>query len=306
MRLLACGVLAALVCSFIGTAAQVPPVDALLTQARAAIGDEATLSGLSAFRIRGSSTRRLGGRSLPSSIEINCVLPAQFVEIERRSLSRGPLGDVLITDYHGFNGDEPFRQTVAPGLPIPPVIAGPEPATPEEVARAKARQLDSHRRDFVALYLLMLAASPEAYPVTFSPAGRVELPSGPADVLDVDAQTGFRWRLFLDAATHLPVRLTWQGRPTAMVSVSSTVAVSPSGDVRPIGAPPPPLPADPTAGMPDVEWALEVTEHRETDGVVWPRRLRKTAGGELQEELQFRNYDLNPRIDEKVFAVKRF
>jgi hypothetical protein len=297
---------ACVVIAFAVPAQQSQDAGPLLAAAREALGGDAALATVSSFTAEGSLERTLGGRNISSSLEVSCVLPEQFVTMTRQMMSRGPLGEAVITRYEGFNRDEPFLHTIAPGLPFPPVMrSGPEPTTPEEIAADRARQLARRKHDFVELFLPLFAASPDTVPLSFATGGRIDLPSGPTDVVLVTGQDGFEWRLYLDATTHLPVRLAWMGRPGMLVSRSSTVAVSSGGDVRPVGPPPAPLPADPTAGMSDVEWAVDIGDYRAVGDLHWPHRWTTTMAGEPNEDVRVREFKINPEIDERVFAVRR-
>src|SRR6476659_7140162 len=105
-----------------------------LADARAALGGDVALSAVTSVVATGSLTRSIAPGGSTADIEFDCVVPAQFVRIEHRVASRGPLGSFTITDWHGFDGDTLINRTEAPGAPIPVVIPGNVPQTPQDAA----------------------------------------------------------------------------------------------------------------------------------------------------------------------------
>jgi hypothetical protein len=221
----------------------------------------------------------------------------------RRSMAMGPMGTVERTETDGLNGADPIDEIVAPGAPFPVVIPGPAPTTPEAIAAAKARRVDAKRRMFVELTLPMFAASFSASPLTFTLTGRVTLPGGPADEIEVRGENGLTWRLALDVSSHLPVRLSWMAMPIVTMSTSSTVTVR-GGQVSPPTRPPPFPSGDPTAGLAPVEWQMTIADYRVADGVNWPHRLTTSVAGNTHEDLRLGRYRLNPKIDLRIFRPR--
>jgi hypothetical protein len=276
----------------------------LLAQTRIALGGDAALAAVKTFTARGTIDLTLGDRTMPGRIAFDAILPDRLLRTMRRTMDRGPLGTAIVTDYEGFAVDEPIREVVAPDMPVPMILRGPEPATPEAAAAARERQLRARQRRFVPLLLALFAESPAAYPLTFSAMGRLDLPAGAVDVVEV-LDGNRAWRLFLDHATHLPSRLTWMSGPMMGVAVQSTVSVNRATGEVVSRSNPPPLPANPTAGMPDVDWAVDFSDYRDVDGVRWPHRIVQTIDGASHEDIRIRTFAINPEIDLKVFDVGR-
>jgi hypothetical protein len=270
----------------------------LLAEAREALGGDALLAAITTFTVTGSFNR-LG--KAEGTFDYSCALPDRFLRESRQSFARGPIGSSLVTRYEGFNGDEPIMSTVAPDMPAPP-IATPPPTTPAEIAAARLRQVHANKRIFVELVLPLVATSFAGYPLTFSSAGQIPTPHGPADVVEVTGPDADVWRLWLDAKTHLPVVMTWMAKPIVTIGVTSTIAVNGRGQVvsPPAGAPV--VPGDPTAGLANVEWRLEISDYRAADGLHWPHRFTSSYPGMTWEDVRLNTFKINVTIDPKTFT----
>jgi hypothetical protein len=276
----------------------------VLAATRQALGGEAVLGGVTSFVVNGSLVRDLGAINVTSELEISCVLPDKFVQTTHRRTDMGPLGSGDYIEYAGFNGDDPIQETFSDSPIPPPVMAASRaPTTAADVAAERTTRTNGHKRRFVELTLPLFAASFPAFPLELTPVGRVPLDSGPADEVDARGPDGTTWRLFLDAGTHLPVKVTWMGRPIVVMSASSAVAVSSRGQV--LSAPTPVvLPGDPTAGRADVQWTLTLGQYRSADGLTWPRVLTTTVDGSKHEEIRVSRFRINPKIDLKKFRPR--
>jgi hypothetical protein len=280
----------------------------LLAASRQALGGDAALSAITSFSVTGSLTRMVGPGTT-SSIDIKCVLPDRFLRVSQQTMD-APGSSFTTTRYEGFNRDEPLFDVISPNAPFPVMMrSGPEPRTPDEIAAAKQRQAVSGKKLFVQLSLPLFGASFAGHPLTFTAGGQVQLREGTADVVIANAADAFEWRLFLDATTHLPVRLSWIAKPIVMMSTSTMVAVNSRTGAVASGGPPPPLPpGDPTVGLPDVRWDMTIGDYRVADGVNWPHRLTTSFNGDKRErfeDLRLGRFRLNPSIDAKVFTRRK-
>jgi hypothetical protein len=288
---------------------------ALVAAARQALGGDSILSAISSLTITGSISQDLGPVSTSSSFETTWVAPDKFIRISRRTSGGGPMAIFQISDFEGFRGDAPFRETVAPDAPFPMVIPTPAPATPEEVSAAKARRLEFVRALFFEslIPLVVTPAGPWGLQVGF--AGTAVIDKKPADALDIKSVDGRAFRLFLDAQTHLPVRLIWKDKP--IVTMSSTTLATTQVIMRPTAAGSEivsPLPdpiaiavpkGDPTANLPFVLWEMSIENYKIADGVNWPRRFRTSYAGNKWQDIRISRYRLNPTIDDKVFDRRK-
>jgi hypothetical protein len=276
----------------------------VLAAARDALGGAAALERVTTFAVSGSLERRIGGMSTMSSLDFRCVFPDKFVRIEQRTSDMGPLGTSHITEYTGFNNQDPIQDMVAVGLRGPAVIPGrPAPRTAAEIAAERTRVTGLKKHHFVHIALPLFATSFATYPLEFSDAGQVILPSGRADAIDARGPDGFSSRLFVDAVTHLPVQVTWMARPVVVFSTTQRVSVGPRGEVSQQGGTTPP-PGDPTAGMPDVEWRLTVSKFKVADGLNWPHRFTTTVDGNRYEDIELGTFKINAKVDLKSFEPR--
>jgi hypothetical protein len=147
----------------------------------------------------------------------------------------------------------------------------------------------------------LFAAGLTTYPPSFATTGPVQLPTGMANALDVQMPSGFTWRLLLDQKTHLPVAVSWMSPPAVVMSVRSAVRVGPDGRATPV---PGTRQVDAPAGLPStlVEWRTTISDYRLAGGVNWPHRFTTTMVGERNEELRLDKFQINPKIDPKVFT----
>jgi hypothetical protein len=279
---------------------------ALLAAARQALGGDAALAAVKSWTANGVLERHIGPRPSPSAIEIMSVLPDRFVQVFRQAFF-----GFSTTRSVGFNGDEPVFESVTTGSapPLPPM---PRPGTPEGLAAQRASQTNRAKREFIRVALPLFASSFPSYPVTLVSAGTASLATGAAHVLEGKGPDGWAFKLFLDASTHLPVRVSWMDKPLVTFVASQTVTMPVNSRGQPVGppirqpqAPAMPPPGDPTAGMADVEWELVLSDHRKTDGVLWPHRMVTSYAGKIFEDTKVDRFRINPDIDPKVFTPTR-
>jgi hypothetical protein len=260
--------------------AQAPTADAVLGQARAALGGEQRLGAVQSLIVTGRTRQVRGDNLVPIEFEIQVEWPDKY---SRRD--EIPAQD---TDpaTNGFNGAALVQMPVPPTPPARP--GGPPPPTPEQQAAARQARVLTLKQDVARLMLGMLAASPLDYPVTFTYVGQAQAPQGTADVLDVRGMPAFMTRMFIDSATHLPIMLTWLG----------PAAPGRGGPGRAAG--PPPAAAAPPGPAP--EQRLFFADYREVDGLRLPFRIRRAVGADTTEETIIDRYRINARTDPRRFA----
>lgn len=191
-------------------AAQAPAKDAnaILAQAREALGGEKRLSAVKNFVATGRTRQVRGDNLVPIEFEIAVELPDKYVrKDEIPAQESGPTST-------GFNGNE-LIQLPVPAAPVPPGgegrAGGPPAPNPAQLEAMRAARVTAVKQDFVRLTLGMFAGSFSSYPLTFTYVGQAEAPQGKADVLEAKAAPNFTMRLFVNSETHLPIMVSWQG-----------------------------------------------------------------------------------------------
>ena len=287
---------------------------AILAAARAALGGDALLNRITSLTVNGSATEDLGRVSINKSVEINLQLPDKFVVMKRHH-SYGPPGmgmDFTVTAYEGFSGGVPLDAHLAPGAPVAPFPSRPAPRTPDEIQAAADRRLRLNKEAFARLMLPLFAASPAALPLQFEASAQATVEKKLADVVKARTAAGTVFTMYLDAATHLPLKLTWMAEPIVTRTTTSMVSVTTTSRGG-MGAPPPPPPQAPPSMMappsPDeltpVEWAVTFSDYKTEAGLTWPRRFITTMAGRKHDDMRLGKYKTNVSIKPQTFEPKK-
>jgi len=311
MPKLACIVL---LCPAILVSAQTPPrapdPQAVLGEARAALGGEARLSAIKTLVATGRTRQVRGDNLVPIEFEISVELPNKYVrKDEVPAQESGPTAT-------GFNGDDLLEVANAAPSGRP---GGPPPPTAEQLAAARAGRALGVKQDFARLMLGLFATSFSSYPLTFTYVGQAEAPQGMADVLEAKGPPNLTLRLFVYRDTHLPVMVTWQGQAAGAARGRGPGPGGPAPGPAPGSAPVAPAQgpggaagaagADAAGGArgsaPALENRLYFADYREVDGVKFPFRLRRALGQDTVEETTFDRFRINARIDAKKFEVRK-
>lgn len=273
-------------CAFVaGTMAAIsasPQTHDVVTSARAALGGDAALNAVTSFQLSGSLTRVIDGHQMTVQVEMFCVLPDKFVAHERQVVERGPLGTGEFLYVRGFNGDAPIAETLGSGN-VPPLPPNPTVVTATPM-----------KKNFAKLTVPLFMASFAGAPITLTPSG--------VDAVDITGIGDLSGRLVVDAATHLPARLTFMDKPLVTFSTSSTVAVRSNGQIVSPPNAPANFPTDPTKGMADVPWETTFSHYKTENGLTWPRTMTTTTAGKAFETLRISKVKINPSIDPKKFT----
>ena len=271
----------------------------VLADVRKALGGDAALDAVQTLSVDGSVTEsHAHAGSKGFAVELFAMLPGHFLHVKRDASVGGPM-PIDITYYRGFREDELIRRTDS-NIPFPSVLG---PQTPEAIAKRERAQVQSHKREFARLFLVLFGKSPEACPLQFTYVGSELMDTQHTEVLEATTADGFAMRLYVDTSTYLPAALTWQSPPTVIMTLSSTAVVR--GGQLVSQAPPPPVPAgDPTAGLPLVTRRLIVSDFKRQDGLNWPHRLREMVDAQVTEDTRLGRFKINPKIDARRFNIR--
>jgi hypothetical protein len=266
----------------------------LLRQARIALGGEAAVDNVRTLSATGTVTRVLGGGTrIDGDLTLELALPDRMLRTE----SLSPDGGMTLVTTQGVNGDTLLRSARTFNTPPGAIIRTPPP--PARGSDAEREALRAARADLARLTIALLARAPGTLPVDFTYAGQAEAPDGRADVLDVTATDGgtFAAKLFLDAATHRPLMLSYRGVAPRLVMQTRRLEGPPPRDGRVPDLPPP------TQGdVVDIELFLD--DYRPAGGILFPHRLTRSVAGETNEEWTFRTVSVNPALKPDTFEAK--
>ena len=296
-------------------------VSRVLAGVRAALGGDEKLAAVKTVAVEGRTTRsRADGSSSVSDFEWYIELPDKFV----RQDVFAQLGSTQLTRRTGFNGGDAIEEVDSPPamggnvmIMRPGGVTPGGQATPEQVEAQKRATLLANRREFTRLALGLFGTAFPVYPVEFAYGGQAESPDGKADVLDVKHPDGFTARLFVDAASHLPLMLTWMDKEPLRMQMGGG---SPGGNARVVGsghgeqgAPDPERMRqemeqrikEAEANRKTVEYRLFYSEYRNVNGVRLPSRIQRMVDGVPSEEHALEDIKVNGKIDAGKFKVAK-
>jgi hypothetical protein len=284
------------------------PADDLLAPMRAALGGDAVLGAVARFSITGTLTWRLSGNSSAGAIAyaVQSEFPDKFLMTTRSTAdASGPGTNVLspltvTVAASGFNGDQPISRVSGDRFPggMPSVIRKPGPTAPDEIAAAQRRQVSNARREFLRFVLPRFGKPFPGSLVKLEDAGRAAIEGRAVYQIKITDWGNRVHVLAVDAGSNLPVRLTWQDRPVVSMDLGTVINTGVA-----LGAAPtlPKFPADPTAGMPDVDHVLTFKKFKVENGLNWPHEVPKTVDGKPTEDWTLGKANLSPKFKPGVF-----
>jgi hypothetical protein len=301
---------------------------ALREQARAALGGERALAAVRALSLDGHFRRipppappdngtgsapsaRAGrgargpfGRESEGDLVVEIAPPDRMRREESMALGNGPSFTMItgLAGERGWMGSEgaapfggrgfgrggPDGRADAAGRGEAEGAANGDRKAMEEARRtAMTRRM---RSELSRLTLALLADAGEG--ATYAYGGQAESPDGKADVLDVTTAAGEHARLFLDAATHLPLMVTYQ----------ETLPARRFRRPRPAeGASPAPESSPSDAAPRVVEVTLYVSGHQASGGLQLPQQVSRSVGGNVVEEWTITRWRVNPSLKPERF-----
>jgi hypothetical protein len=265
---------------------------AILAQARAALGNEAKLKSLQSLTITGTLHRVLGNRDLNGEVQLDILLPDYTMKAE--TLAPMPGAEMTMTEV--LNGAEVWTdQSSGHGGGMVVIRRGPDTPQGKELAKA------SVRADVTRLWLGLLLNAPTSSGVTYSFAGEAEAPDGKANVLDVKGANNFTARLFLDQKTHRLLMLTYQARKPRLMTNTFSGGARPSEEEMQKRLKEAEAEA---AAQPLVEYQIRFSDYKEEGGIAFPHRITKSINEEINEEWELAKFKLNPGLKPEKFVKK--
>jgi len=313
---------------------QAGDVNKVLADMRAALGGADKVAAVRTLTAVGMTQRTTPNGTTAGETELAMELPDKYVA---RSVLAN-MGSMSIYRSAGFNRDGVINE-----IETPPNLSGGggmimvrsagsgnpgEPMTPEQKAANDMRMVMTAKKDFARMTLGMFASSYEGFPLQFSYAGEAESPDGKAHVIDVIGADDFAAKLFVDARTNLPLMLTWTDLEPQVLTRSIGRGDGPGagrgGSVqrgsggafttaRRGGQPPSEeemktMMAEAQAAQAArkmVEFRMYYSNFKNVAGVMLPHTLQRSVDGKPTEETTFEQIRINPKIDQKKFAVTK-
>jgi hypothetical protein len=256
------------------------PAERMLALARQAIGGADGVERVRTLTATGRFRRVLAEMEMEGELDLALQPPDKLLRTETLRL-RGH----AITRQLGVNGSRLLRSTrnQADGSRADPFAlpkGAPRVVSEEELERGLVRL---QRAEMARLLMVWLVTPPPGWGLDLTYVGRAESPEGAADVIEARGPHDFWARLFLDARTHRPLLLAYQG-------------VRPPGRSRPSpsAVTPPPL----------EEFQLFVADYRTVGPLVLPHRVTVSVGADTTEEWDIDTFRINPPLDADAFEPR--
>jgi len=252
----------------------------VLAQARQALGNQATLDGITSLKATG--TIRPANTDIQMSLDVDWefLLPDKYRKTDtfgfgsfRATLITGVSGDRLLYDDGG--------RAAAAGM------------DPNGDAARRESLVKELKQECLRLLTVWLLPSPRELPIAIAYAGEAQAPDGTADVLDVKGPGDFALRLFLDKQAH---RLLMATYPTEQPAIDKRELealhrkAAESGGARAVN--------DALAKVPRKTVTVEMrfSDYRSSGGVWFPHRVTVTSEGEGVGEWTISAFKVNPPL----------
>jgi hypothetical protein len=251
----------------------------VLADMQQALGGAEKVASIKTITAEGTLQRVTARGTIELATELAVQLPDKYVA--RNQLT--DQGNMSIYRRAGFSGEGLINETEAP--PNLAATAGARlrtdraqaAATPEAQAETNRRLLVTAQHEFARLTLALLGTSTAGFPLQFRYAGLAESPDGKAHVIGATGADAFEVRLFVDAATSLPLMLSW-----------SETRPAPAG----------------TAPTP-IELRVYYSDFKAVSGVKVPHTWRRSVAGAVTEETTFKSVKINSQVDAKRFEIAK-
>ncbi len=278
---------------------------ALLAEARTAVGGDERLRAIRTLDVRGEFKRLAGQATIEGELQVRLELPGKLRRDEDLSPPGGGpaivrtevLNGAAVWDENSgggrmfmgrFGGGGRGGPGGAPGgAPGGDAQGGGraqiDPAQLEDAQR-RARQTELAR---YTLIWLLTSDGQVAW------IGTAEAPDGKADVVEITPAAGPVMRLFLDASSHLPLMVTWQGAAPQVMIAGRGGRGEGRGDAPAGGRGP---------GGPPATLRLTLADYKAVGGVKLPHLMTRGANDMTLEEWTVDSYRINPTFRADVFS----
>ena len=133
--------------------------------------------------------------------------------------------------------------------------------------------------------------------------GTAESPEGNADVLEIKPADGDATRLFLDASTHMPLMITWQGPAIRVAQGGRGGGGRGRADVAQPQTDQPTTDAPRAQGPPPgAMFAMHLTDYKAVNGIKLPFTITRSVNDQTLEEITIKSYKVNPSFKGNTFT----
>ena len=310
---------------------------ALLTEARKALGGDDKFAAIKRLEFKGVSRRIQGNQGVEGDFTIQMEPFTKYKRTEEIMI--GGNAGLIVETVQALNGDEAWESSGG-GLPgrgggfqggggdrgggggfrggggfpgggrggaigdlLGAAGVGNQNQAGVDPERLKLIQKAQRQQEVARLMLgtLMSTSGTAAW------IGTAQAPEGTADVLEITQPGHPPVRVLLDAKTHLPLMLMWQGAAArgGGANPAGAPAAGRGGRGRFAGAGFGELTAGDAAGRggaPPSTIEMYVSGYKAVNGVMLPHVISRGSEGLVQEELEIKSYKINPNFKANTFV----
>ena len=273
--------------------------EAVLKQARTAIGGDAKIHSIQSLTVKGKYRRVMPDREINGEREFDLLLPDKFMKTD--SIYFAGMG-TTVTTYRTLSGNESWTGGTQGG---PLVIRMGESETPTKEDKERFQRMQTHelRAEFARYLLALLLSPPQGFDVKFDYAGEAVADDGRADVVDASGPDGFAARLFLDKETHLPLMLSYRGvKPRIMTMTHNQGDNRKREDLIKEAREKAAREGRAEPEYADMQWRF--SDYRKVNGLSLPHRITQATDGTVNEEWEIKSFELNPQFKADKFQKK--
>ena len=289
---------------------------AILAEARKAIGGDDKLAAIKTLEIKGTARRGAGDVNLEGDLTVSIERPGKYLRKETILLGNGGVdiveglngseawdemkfsGGMNFDEGGGGNRGGGFRGGGVPGQT--PAAAANDPA-------AKQTALAARQTEVARVILAMLLTTDQ--PVKWT--GTAVSPQATAEVLEMTAPDGQPVRLLIDSKTFMPLLLTWTGiaqDPIAALAARSGFRGRGRGGRGGFGGRQGNQQPNPAADAARADALAQPTalrmflsEYKAVNGIKLPHLMVRGAGDNVTEEWVIKSYKINPNFKADTF-----
>lgn len=269
-----------------------PKAQAIIKQARAAIGGDEALNKLEGISIKGQYRRVLGERQMGGDRELDFQFPDKYLAED--AFNPGGMATAMIST-RGLNGEQAWQGSSGGGGGMIFRIGTPggAQATPEQMEAALRRV---YRIEQTRYLLAMLVTPASSMALDYKYIGESDVEDIKADVIEVTGPDKFSVRLFFDQQSHIPLLLSYRAPKPRIMTMTRSAGQNPTPDQikKAREDAEKSMHADSMDKPEEVDFFIRLTDHKKVNGVLLPFKFTFLTESEVSEEFEISKYQLNP------------